>query len=104
VYFQQPKFNAAYNAFELPIWLPNPQHGPNVFVWAQIRPTNAPRAATLQFKASGSSTWTTVAQLRATGAEGFVTMHVSLASAGGLRLSWTGPGNVVPDGRTAQVT
>jgi len=98
----QPK--PAYNAFELPIWLPDPQHSSSVYVWAQIRPTNAPRIATLQFKASGSSNWTTVAQLRSTNAEGFVTTHVSLPSAGGLRLSWIGPGNVGLDGRTAQVT
>jgi hypothetical protein len=94
----------AFNAFELPIWLPNPRHGSDVRVWAQIRPTDAPRVATLEFKADGSSAWTNLAQLRPTDSEGFLTTHVSLPSAGGLRLAWTGPGNVVLDGRTAQVT
>jgi hypothetical protein len=94
----------AYGAFELPIWLPNPRHGSNVYVWAQIRPTVGPRVATLQFEAAGSSTWTTIAQLSSSDPEGFVIAHVSLPSAGSLRLVGTGPGNQPLDGRTAQVT
>ena len=33
----------AYNAFELPLWLPKPQHGSHVLIWGQIRPPTPPR-------------------------------------------------------------
>jgi hypothetical protein len=93
-----------YDAFELPLWLPHPQHGSRVTVWAQIRPTNAPRTATLQFEPAGSTAWTDVAQVNGTGPEGFLTTHVSLPAAGSLRLSWDGPSGVVLFSRSAQVT
>src|SRR5581483_10592577 len=98
---QQPK--PAYYAFELPIWLPHPHHGARVSVWAQIRPTNAARTGVLQFQASGSSVWTNVATVSSSDPEGFLTTTVSLPSAGGLRLAWTGPGNTTLYSRVASV-
>jgi hypothetical protein len=97
----QPK--PAYYAFELPIWLPQPKHGSHVYVWGQIRP-QAPRKAVLQFKARGSSTWADVATVTGSGPEGFFTTHVKLPSAGGLRISWSAPGNVPFDSRIATVS
>lgn len=94
----------AYNACELPLWLPNPKHGSHVFVWAQIRPTDAPRVASLQFAPSGSNVWTTIATIRPSSSEGFFTTHVSLPSAGGLRLDWTAPSGQPFYSRTAQVS
>ena len=94
----------AYNAFELPLWLPNARHGSHVFVWGQIRPTDAPRVASLQFAPRGSSVWTTVAQIRPASSEGFFTTHVALPGPGGLRLDWTAPGGQPFYSRTAQVT
>jgi hypothetical protein len=99
---EQPK--PAYYAFELPIWLPHPHHGPHVSVWAQIRPTNAPRTGSLQFQAKGSSVWTNVANVSSSNPEGFITTSVALPSAGGLRLAWTGPGNTTLYSRIANVT
>jgi hypothetical protein len=99
---QQPK--PAFDAFELPIWLPHPHHGPRVTVWAQIRPTTAARTGTLQFQPRGSSTWTNVASVSAADAEGFLTTTVSLPSAGGLRLAWAGPANTPVYSRTANVS
>lgn len=81
----------AYNAFELPIWLPNPRHGSHVFVWGQIRPTDAARVATLEFAPAGSDVWTPVATVQPSNAEGFFTTHVALPTAGGLRIDWTAP-------------
>jgi hypothetical protein len=99
---EQPK--PAYYAFELPIWLPHPHHGPHVSVWAQIRPTNAPRTGILQFQAKGSSVWTNVTSVSSSTPEGFLTASVALPSAGGLRLAWTGPGNTTLYSRIANVT
>jgi hypothetical protein len=94
----------AYNAFELPLWLPHPKHGPHVFLWGQIRPTDAPRVAALEFEPAGSNAWTEVAQVRPSNPEGFFTTTVSLPSAGGLRLDWTAPGGQPFYSRVAQVS
>ena len=99
--FNQPK--PAYYAFELPIWLPNPKHGSNVFVWGQIRPS-AQRKAVLQFKARGSGSWANVATVTGSAPDGFFTTHVQLPSAGGLRISWSGPGSVTYESRIATVS
>ena len=93
----------AYSAFELPIWLPDPTHGPHVFVWGQIRPRDEERTAALQFRASGAPSWENVATVRGAGREGFFTTHVSLPSAGQLRISWLGPGYRILDSRLATV-
>lgn len=103
LFYPNGQAKLAYYAFELPIWVPKPRHGRHVYVWAQIRPTSAPRIGSLQFEAKGSRTWKQVAVVRATGAEGYLTTHVPLHSAGGLRLGWTGPGGTVSYGRTAQI-
>lgn len=94
----------AYNAFELPLWLPDSKHGSHVFVWGQIRPTDAARVASLQFAPSGSNVWTTIATIRPSSSEGFFTTHVSLPSAGGLRLDRTAPSGQPFYSRTAQVS
>jgi hypothetical protein len=103
LFYPSDKAKPAYYAFELPIWVPNPRHGPNVFVWAQIRPINAARVGTLQFQARGSSTWQNVASVSSDDPEGYLTTHISLPSAGLLRLSWTGPGGTVLTGRDVQI-
>jgi hypothetical protein len=99
----QPK--PAYYAFQLPIWLPDSKHGGNVAVWAQIRPGDgaAGRTGTLQFQANGASTWTPVTQVSSANPEGFITTHVSLPAAGGLRLAWTNAAGQLQYSRTAQV-
>jgi hypothetical protein len=74
-----------------------------VSVWGQIRPSSS-RTAVLQFKPAGSSDWSNVATVTGSGTEGFFTTHVSLPSAGGLRISWTGPGNESLDSRIATVS
>lgn len=99
----QPK--PAYYAFELPIWLPQAKHGNHVPVWAQIRSTMgaAGRIGTLQFQPRGSQRWTAVAKVRSAGVEGFISTHVRLRSAGGLRLAWTDGAGTVQYSRTAAV-
>jgi hypothetical protein len=98
----QPK--PAYNAFELPIWLPRAKHGSNVLVWGQIRPTDAARVAQLQFEPRGANVWTTLATVQPTDAEGYFTTHVNLPTAGGLRLAWTAPNGQPFYSRTAAVS
>jgi hypothetical protein len=99
--FDQPK--PAYYAFELPIWLPVAKHGNHVLVWGQIRPPS-PRTGILQFRARGSSSWENIATVRGTGREGFFTTRVQIPSAGGVRVSWSGPAGVSYDSRIATVS
>ena len=60
----------AYYAFELPLWLAKPHHGPRVPIWAQIRPS--PRIGTIQFRPRGSRSWINVAHVAPRDPEGFV--------------------------------
>jgi hypothetical protein len=99
--FDQPK--PAYYAFELPIWLPQPKHGSSVLVWGQVRPSSQ-RSAVLQFEPRGSSSWENIATVKGAGPEGFFTTRVQLPSAGGVRISWSGPAGVSYDSRTATVS
>jgi hypothetical protein len=91
LFFGSGAAKPAYNAFELPLWLPNARHSGHTLVWGQIRPTDAARVAQLQFRPPGSSDWTTIATIRPTDPEGFFTTRVSLPTAGSLRLDWTAP-------------
>ncbi len=72
-------------------------------VWGQIRPSSQ-RKAVLQFTARGSGSWANVATVIGSGPDGFFTTHVQLPSAGGLRISRSGPGNVVYDSGIATVS
>jgi hypothetical protein len=99
--FDQPK--PAYYAFELPIWLPHPTHGNHVLVWGQIRPPSQ-RTAVLQFRPHSGGSWENIATVRGAGTEGFFTTHVQLPTAGGVRISWTGPGGVRYVSRVATVS
>jgi hypothetical protein len=57
----------------------------------------------LQFKARRSGSWTNVAIVSGSEPDGFFTTTVQLPSAGGLRISWSGLGNIVYDSRIATV-
>jgi hypothetical protein len=98
----QPK--PAYNAFELPLWIPTPQHGSHVLIWGQIRPTNAPKVALLQFEPQGANTWTTLTTIQPSDAEGYFTTYANLPAAGGVRLAWTAPNGTPFYSRTATVS
>ncbi|HZU61855.1 MAG TPA: hypothetical protein VE983_12880, partial [Solirubrobacteraceae bacterium] len=77
-------------SFRLPIWLPDARHGHHVAVWGQLRPAKygGPQTGELQFKPKGSSTWTQLATVSSPSPEGFFLVHVSIPSAGQIRLKW----------------
>jgi hypothetical protein len=78
------------HAFRLPIWLPDARHGHRVTVWGQLRPSyyGGPRTGQLQFKRQGSSRWNKLGTVRAQDKEGYFLVHVSIPSAGAVRLEW----------------
>ena len=79
----------ALAAFRLPIWIPVARHGPRVTVWGQLRPANHGQAqwVAVEFRARGSNTWTVVTKDQTASPEGFIVSHVSLPSAGDVRLA-----------------
>jgi hypothetical protein len=95
----------AFAAFQLPIWLPHATHGPNVTVWGQLRPADHTTAqnGVIQFLPSGSSTWRDLAQVQTSDPEGVVNTHVSIPSAGAVRLGWVATDGSTLYSRTVQV-
>lgn len=83
----------SYEAFRLPIWLPDQRHGSSVAVWGQLRPANhtTTQTAQIQLQSSGSSTWTTLTTVSTTDPEGFFLTHVAIPTSGQVRLAWTDP-------------
>jgi hypothetical protein len=84
------KHKLAYNAFRLPLWVPNRHHGSRVAVWGQLRPADHQtlQYGVLEFEPSGSSDFEQVRELQTASSQGFFVAHVNLASAGKLRLAW----------------
>ena len=66
--------------------------------------TNAPTVSLLQFEPQGANTWTTLATIRPSDAEGFCTAYADLPAAGGVRLAWTTPAGQPFHSRTATVS
>ncbi len=83
----------SFAAYQLPIWLPKARHGGNVAVWGQLRLADHASTQTgeLEFESTGSSNWQPLAAVSTNSAQGFFFTHVSIPSAGTLRLTWTGP-------------
>ncbi len=84
----QPK--PALGAYRIPIWLPSSRHGSSVAIWGQLRAANhsTTQVGQIQFRPHGSSTWKTLKTVSTSSGQGFISTHVSLGSAGSVRLSW----------------
>jgi hypothetical protein len=104
--YPNDKPKPAYYAFELPIWVAQPHHSSHVAVWAQIRSNYGVdgRVGTLQFRGKGSRSWTKVGTIRPRNPQGIETTHVSLHSAGQLRLQWVSQFGSVQDSRTVPIS
>ena len=91
--YQNGSHKPSYAAFEVPLWLPSPRHGPSVPVWGQLRPADhtTTQTAQLQFQARGASSWSTLSTLTTTNSEGFLYAHIAITGPGAVRLAWTNP-------------
>jgi hypothetical protein len=87
----------AYDAFRIPIWLPDPRHGRHVTVWSQLRPADHStlQYGVLEYKPSGASSWTQVRELQTANSRGFAVAHVALPSRGLVKVAWLDPANAV---------
>jgi hypothetical protein len=95
--FVNGKPKPSFAAYQIPIWLPNTHHGSNLAVWGQLRVADhsSTQAGELQFETPGSSTWEPLASVSTNSPEGFISTHVTIPSAGTLRLTWTAPDGTV---------
>jgi hypothetical protein len=91
----QPK--PSFGAFRLPIWVPNPRHGPRVYIWGQIRPAiHASQYAVVEYERRGARSFSQIGEVRASSPEGFIVARVRLPAAGLVRIAWleSGAGTV----------
>jgi hypothetical protein len=96
----------SFQAFQIPIWLPNPHHGSSVGVWGELRPADhtTTQTASVQFLPSGGSVWQQLGDVQTNSAEGFLFTNVSIPSAGAVRLAWSAPDGTTLYSRAASVS
>lgn len=96
----------SYQAFRIPIWLPVARHGHSVAVWGQLRPANhtTTQQGVIDFRPRGSSSWSEIAHIQTNSPEGFIYNHVSIPSAGDVRLGWLEPSGSILYSRTVAVS
>ncbi|MEJ7786688.1 MAG: hypothetical protein WKF96_17945 [Solirubrobacteraceae bacterium] len=92
--FADGKEKPAYQAYKLPIWLPQRRvrSGGQLRVWGLIRPAangTAPQVA-IQFKRNGSNKYDTLATRNASEARGYLFEKVRIPGSGSVRLEWQG--------------
>ncbi len=104
--FQNGRSKPALQSYRLPIWLPVQRHGSRVMVWGQLRPVDHQRTGSgvIEFEAHGSSHWTTLTQVQTRNPEGYLVAHVSIPSAGDVRLGRLYPGGTAVFSRSVPVT
>ncbi len=96
----------SFAAFQVPIWLPNPRHGRHVTVWGELRPADhtTTQYGEIEFQRKGSKSWRELTEVHTNSPEGFVVSHVSIPSAGQVRLAWLDPNGSVFYSRSVPVS
>jgi hypothetical protein len=104
--YSNGKQKPSFQAFMVPIWLPVQRHGSRVTIWGQLRPAahNATQYGVVEFQANGSSTWKELTEVQTNSPEGFIYNHVSIPSAGNVRLGWLDPDGSIYFSRTVPVS
>jgi len=89
----------SYYAYRIPIWLPDPQPGPRVTVWGQLRPADhaGPQVATIEYEPSGANGFSALREVETASPQGFILAHVAIPGPGSLRLAWLDPATGQPD-------
>ncbi len=100
------KRKPSFGAYQIPIWLPVQSHGSRVTVWGQLRPAahNTTQYGVIEFQPKGSSSWKELTEIQTNNPEGFIYNHVSVPSAGAVRLGWLDPTGSVYYSRTVPVS
>ena len=81
----------AFDAYRLPIWLPQPRvrRGRAVRVWAMLRaaPNGAPATATVEYRPNGASAWRALRTVTTTASRNHLTTTVRVSRSGELRVT-----------------
>jgi hypothetical protein len=96
----------SYQAFMLPLWLPNARRGADRTVWGQLRPADHAglQVGALQFEPRGSRRYARLAAVTTSSPEGFLVTHVTLRQPGSLRLEWTDGSGAAHYSRTVAIS
>jgi hypothetical protein len=91
---------SALEAYRMPLYMPMPSvdHARTLHVWGGVRPahfaqleTDTRQLAALQFRARGTSTFTTIDLVTITSERGYFNVHLRFSRSGTLRSVWTDP-------------
>ena len=84
----------AYEAYALPVWLPNDRvkAGQSLPVWGLVRaaPNGRRVQVSIQVRRNGSRTWVPLATRATAGPRGYLVTSVTVHASGDLRLVWNG--------------
>jgi hypothetical protein len=96
----------SFSAFQIPIWLPVQRHGSRVAIWGQLRPAahSTTQYGVIELQRKGTSSWKELTEIQTNSPEGFVYNHVSVPSAGMVRLGWLDPNGSVYYSRSVPVS
>ncbi len=96
----------SYQAYMLPLWLPRTRHGANRTVWGQLRPADhsSLQYGVLEFERRGSRSYANLGEVATDSSEGFFVTHVTLPSAGWLRLAYLDSSGDVLYSRTVAIS
>jgi hypothetical protein len=85
----------AFAAFRLPIWVPHPDPGPDVALWAQLRPADHATVSygVLEYQppSPAAAPWQSLDELETTNPEGYLMAHVAIPARGTVRIAWLDP-------------
>jgi hypothetical protein len=101
------KRKPSYDAYRLPIYIPQPAFakGASVLVWGMLRPApnGTSQQARIQWRGTGGRSQT-LATVTTTDPSGFLTVNVSPPGSGSIQIAWTGPGGKVVQSRAVAVS
>lgn len=105
---QGGKRKPSYDAYRLPIYIPQPAfaRGASVLVWGMLRPApnGTLQEARVQWTGRGGGAPQTLTTVSTTDPSGFFTTSVSPPGSGSIRFAWTGPRGAVIRSRPVPVT
>jgi hypothetical protein len=97
--YQNGVAKPSYDAYRLPIFVPDPRvaKGAPVLVWAMLRPAphNSSQRAEVQWQPAGGGTFRTVTTVATHNPNGVLAVHVVVPGTGAVRVAWRATGSVV---------
>jgi hypothetical protein len=96
----------AYDAYRIPVWVPSTHRSSRLMIWGQLRPANHGELQTgvIEFRRRAGERWKSVRVVQTANPRGFFIAHVSIRSAGMIRVALFDPhGDDVDYSRTVRI-